>query len=103
MIIELSILIFSIFALFFIYFARLKSKTNGTFLFSDNFLNKADEVIFSFIKFVYKLYTLLLTNISGFLVHVPHKIIEAIHYISHAIAKYSSKWVERITHHKNSK
>jgi hypothetical protein len=103
MIIELSILIFSIVALFFIYFARLKSTTGKTFLFSENFLNRADEVIFSFIKFIYKLCALLYSNISGFLLHVPHKIIHSIHVTSDAITKQSSKWVERITHHKNSK
>jgi hypothetical protein len=92
----------SILVLFLVYFARVKSPAGKTFLFSERFLNKADEIIFDLIKFVYKMHELLFHNISVFLGHIPHKIMNIIHKISHAIAKYSSDWIEKITH-KHSK
>jgi len=84
--------------LFLVYFARLKSKTGRTFLFPESFLNKADEILFDVIKFVYKLHSLLLHNISTFFARIPHKVVHGIHHTSHIVAHKSTVWVEKITH-----
>lgn len=102
MIIELITISVSSIILFLIYFARLKSTNGDTFLFSERFLNRADEAIFGFIKFIYKMNALLFHNISGFVAHIPHRTIHVIHGISHSITEYTSNLVEKITH-KNTK
>ncbi len=87
--------------LFLVYFAGIKSPHGKTFLFSENFLNKADEILFGFVKFMYKLNSLLFHNISTFIARIPHKIVNVIHVISHATAKYTSDWIEKVTHKNN--
>lgn len=84
--------------IFLVYFARIKSGEGKTFLFSQRFLHKADEKIFDFVKFVFKLYSLLFSNISTFVSKIPHKIVHNIHKISHSIAQKSSNWIDKITH-----
>lgn len=98
MILELITILITSLILFSVYFARIKSKKGGTMLFSDSFLQKADETIFEFVKFVFKLYSLLFTNISMFLSKIPHKIANHIHKISHTIAQKSSEWIDKIAH-----
>ncbi len=98
MTIEIIAILLSGTVLFLVYFARIKNDNKKTFLFSEKFLNKADEKIFDFVKFVFKLYSLLFTNLAGFISKIPHKIIHYIHQISHMVAQKSSAWVEKITH-----
>ncbi len=95
---ELPVIIISFLVLFLIHFARIKSVEGKTFLFSTNFLNKADEIIFDLVKFVFKLYELLFHNISVFIEKIPHKVIKMIHKVSHFIAGKSSVWIEKITY-----
>ena len=102
MIIEIITIIISILIIGIIYIARIKSVNGKTFLFSEKFLQKTDEKIFDFVKFIFKLYSLLFHNISTFVGQIPHKIIHTIHGLSHAVAQKSSVWVEKITH-KSSK
>lgn len=98
MILEITTIILSTTILFLVYFARIKSNNSKTFLFSESFLNKADEKIFDFIKFVFKMYSLLEQNVTTFVSKIPHKVINIIHKISHSIAAKSNEWVEKITH-----
>ena len=102
MLLEIITIIFSLTVLILVYFARVKSTSGGTFLFSNSFLNKADEIIFDFIKFIFKLYSLLFHNISTFIAHIPHKVIHSIHKVAHMIAQKTNLWVDKITH-KSSK
>lgn len=95
---EILIITISFLVLFSVYFARLKSPTGRTFLFSESFLNKADEALFNFVKFVFKLYSLLFQNISTFIGRIPHKIVHSIYKTSHTITNKSSQWVDKITH-----
>ncbi len=81
-----------------IYTARIKTDTGKTFLFSESFLQKADERIFDFVKFIFKLYSLLIHNVSTFISHIPHKIVNIIHKIAHNIAVKSSEWIDKVTH-----
>ena len=101
MTIELISIIVSLSILVLIYGARIKSSRGKTILFSEKFLQNTDEKIFEFVKFVFKLYSLLFTNISAFLSKIPHKIIHNIHVVSHTIAQKSSIWIEKITHKNN--
>ncbi len=98
MILEISIIIVSSLVIGVVYASRIKSTSGNSILFSKKFLHKADENIFEFVKFVFKLYSLLTHNISTFMAHVPHKIIHSIHTVSHTIAQKSSTWVEKIKH-----
>jgi hypothetical protein len=98
MTVELIIILVSSLILVLVYFSRIKSKQGGTILLSENFLHKADEKIFEFVKFVFKLYSLLFSNISTFLSKIPHKVIHSIHIISHKVAQKSSAWIDKITH-----
>lgn len=98
MILEITSIILSLLILFLIYFARIKSPEGKTFLFSNSFLNKADEMVFDFIKFVFKLYSLLFMNISIFISKIPHKVAHNIHKVSHLVAQKSSNWIDKITH-----
>ena len=98
MILEIITIVLSALMIFVVYAARIKSTEDKSVLFSEKFLHKADDKIFEFVKFVFKLYSLLTHNISTFIVHVPHKIIHGIHVVSHAIAQKSNKWVEKIKH-----
>lgn len=101
MLVELIIIIICLAILFLVYGARIRSKGNKG-LFSENFIQKADEKIFEFIKFIFKLYSDSLKNITGFVSKIPHRIVQGIHFISHKIAQKSSEWIEKITH-KHSK
>ena len=101
MITELITIIVSLLVLVLIYFSRIKSEGSKTFLFSEKFLHKADEKIFDFVKFVFKLYSLLFGNISIFISKTPHMIMNMIHKISHAVAQKSSEWIEKVTHKNN--
>lgn len=103
MILEIITILFSATILFLVYFARIKSSHSKTFLFSETFLNRADEKIFDFIKFVFKLYSLLFSNISTFVSRIPHKIVHSIHKVSHTAALKSSQWVDKITHKPSKK
>jgi hypothetical protein len=98
MILEITTIILSAVILFLVYFARIKSGNSKTFLFSEKFLQKADESIFEFVKFVFKLYSLLFQNVATFASKVPHKVIHSIHFISHKIAQKSSEWIDKVTH-----
>jgi hypothetical protein len=102
MIIEIVTISVSAGIIFLIYFARIKSGRSKTFLFSESFLHKTDEKIFDIVKFVFKMYSLLFSNISVFISKIPHKVVNSIHKISHFLAQKSSEWVDKITH-KNSK
>jgi hypothetical protein len=81
-----------------IYIARIKSSGQKTALFSENFLQKADEKIFEFVKFVFKLYALLFANISAFISKIPHQAVNYLHKISDYIAQKSKSWIDAIAH-----
>lgn len=81
-----------------IYIARIKSKNGKTFLFSENFLQKKDESIFEFVKFVFKLYALLFANISVFLSKIPHQVANHVHKVSDYVAQKSKLWIDKISH-----
>ncbi len=98
MTIELIIILVSLLLLVTVYFSRIKSKEEGTLLFSENFLQKADEKIFDFIKFVFKMYSLLAQNLFSFVTKIPYKIVHLVHKFAHSIAAKSTVWVEKITH-----
>lgn len=98
MILEILAISVSAIIIFLVYFARIKSNGTKTFLFSESFLNRADEKLFDFIKFVFKMYSLLEQNLATFVSKIPHKIVNIIHRASHAIALKSNEWVEKITH-----
>jgi predicted RND superfamily exporter protein len=92
---EIIIILISALVLFLLYFARYISKDNNTFLFSETFLVKADDVIFDTIKFLFKIYTLLINNISAFFKTIPHTIVHFAHKISNALAGYTHTLVEK--------
>lgn len=98
MIVEITLIIVSSSILFLVYFSRVKNNGLKTFLFSENFLNSADEKIFDFVKFVFKMYSLLEQNVTTFVSKIPHKVAHTIHEASHSLAVKSSKWVDKITH-----
>ena len=103
MMIELIIIGVSVLALLTIYIARAKTTNGNTRLFPNSFLMKTDEIIFDFIKFVFKLYALMASNLGSFFKEVPHKFLESIHKGSHALATQSSRWVDRIKGKSHSK
>lgn len=98
MILEITTIIISLTILFLVYFARIKSINGGTFLFSKSFLNRADEILFDFVKFIFKLYSLLFNNISVFISKIPHKVVHNVNQVSHIIHKKSSVWIDTLTH-----
>ncbi|MEY4440989.1 MAG: hypothetical protein RLY49_615 [Candidatus Parcubacteria bacterium] len=100
MTVELITILLSLLILISVYFSRIKSRNGETILFSENFLHKADENIFEFVKFVFKLYSLLFHNISTFLSKIPHKVAHNVHAVSHKVAQKSSNWIDKITHNK---
>jgi hypothetical protein len=81
-----------------VYIARIKPANGKTILFSEHFLHKADEHIFEFVKFVFKLYALLVANISAFISKIPHQIANHVHNTSHYIAQKSKTWIDAIAH-----
>ncbi len=96
MMIELIIICVSVLALAVIYLARVRTPDGNTRLFPSTFLIKTDEIIFDFIKFVFKLHSLMVSNISSFFKEVPHKILQNIHKGSNLLAMHSNRWVEKI-------
>jgi hypothetical protein len=103
MMIELIIIGVSILTLIVIYTGRVTSPTGDTRLFSNPFLTKMDEGIFEFIKFFFKLYSLVMSNFTSFLKKIPHRAIHTIHAVSHSLAAKSSKWVDKITRKTHTK
>ena len=96
--IMLEIIIIAVSALIIsmVYFARYKSTTHQTFLFPSKFLTKADDIIFSGVKFVFKIYTLFITNFVAFIKTIPHGIVHFVHKISNASAGYTHTLIEKI-------
>lgn len=92
---EIIIITISACVICMIYFARYKSNSTHTFLFSPHFLMKADDAIFAAVKFVFKIYTLLINNFMGFVKTIPHTIVHFIHTISHKLAGYTHTLVEK--------
>lgn len=92
---EISIIIISAFVIFIVYFARYKNNGTHTFLFSSNFLMKADDTIFHMVKFVFKIYTLLMNNFMTFIHTIPHTVVHFIHTVSHKLAGYTHTLVEK--------
>lgn len=78
-----------------VYFARYKSNGAHTFLFPSSFLLKADNTIFSGIKFVFKIYTLCMSNFIAFIQTIPRVSIHFVHVISHKIAGHTHTLVEK--------
>ncbi len=103
MMIELIIICVSVLAVATIYIGRVKTVGGNTKLFPTSFLMRTDEVIFDFIKFVFKLYALLVSNLNSFFGEVPHKFLQSIHKGSHSLATHSSQWVEKIKRKSHSK
>lgn len=96
MMVELIVLSVSAIGLILLYVGRMRSPEGETFLFSSRFLMRADDVIFDFFKFVFKLYALVTSNIASFFKAMPHKVVDNIHKTSHNVAVKSKTWVEGI-------
>jgi hypothetical protein len=53
-----------------------------------------DEVLFDFIKFAFKLYALVISNLKSFFKAVPHKVVHTFHKATHTAATKSKAWVD---------
>jgi hypothetical protein len=51
-------------------------------------------VLFDFIKFSFKLYALVVSNLRLFFRAVPHKVARTFHKVSHTAATKSRAWVD---------
>lgn len=92
---ELIIIVVSIVGLIVLYWARWKRTDHSSMLFPHKFLHKMDEVLFDFIKFSFKLYALVVSNIQSFFKAVPNKVAHTFHKATHTAATKSKVWVDQ--------
>ncbi len=91
---ELIIIVASVAGLILLYWARWNRTDHSSLLFPHRFLHKMDEVLFDFIKFVFKLYALVVSNLKSFFKAMPHKVAHGIHRATHSAATKSKTWVD---------
>lgn len=91
---ELIIIAVSMLGLFVLYWARWKSADHSSMLFPYKFLHRVDDVLFDFIKFSFKLYALVMSNLRSFFRAVPHKVAHTFHRATHTAAAKSKAWVD---------
>lgn len=93
--VELIIIFVSIVVIFGLYAGRMRASGHGG-VFSNSFLSKTDEVIFEFIKFVFKLHALVVSNLGSFFREVPHRFVHGIHSILDALSAKTKQLLDRL-------
>lgn len=93
---ELIIISASLIGLIVLYWARWNRTDHESTLFPHVFLHKMDDLLFDFIKFAFKLYALVISNIRAFFKSMPHKVAHGIHRATHSAATKSKTWVDGV-------